>query len=560
MARQSTCKKSNRGTRKVLTGGVPMFLRKLTQRVGNSAPWGQVQKFTRTYKDGVKTIGDNPTTYKYFILSLSENTPIQTKLDNIELEQENIDMDNTTEYFNKFDGNIQKLFNSGKLAFVVNNLNTDNIPYYIIHKTISNREAQVTPVSKFNVANIDGINSIRIFIYKPSNKPRIALNLPKRQEYGKYPTTKQTPEKKAYNSANSQGYILYPNNPKPYKPDHKNSGQPNNYTNPNIFDIPTFGFNNSNSISTDSINTQQLSDKQLKLLTEIQKLYDPLHNKPGYLARPNQGNIVDKYLNPIEFISAINILKQYPVGSVAIYTRRKRNNETYSYTIIYVIRHPTNETKLVIRAIDISWPKLHSNLLHSLPTQIKYVIGNGPYNYERTFGQIANNINKREAELAKTKALINKILADCSNILNKTEILRKLTANYELTLLTRESLPGTPIEAIFPDSIVIDEPTRNIAVAFIKELLAYLTRNYHGKFGIFIKHIDNNYQIIYNIKDADTGMYNPTMKATGAAKLYANIYNAGTWKTELQNLIGIIGMTKKTVREEYASPQNAVNS
>lgn len=155
----------------------------------------------------------------------------------------------------------------------------------------------------------------------------------------------------------------------------------------------------------------------------------------------------------------------------------------------------------------------------------------------------------------ENKALINKILADCSNILNKTEILRKLTANYELTLLTRESLPGTPIEAIFPNSIGIDEP---IAVAFIKELLAYLTTNYHSKYGIFIKHIDNNYQIIYNIKDAATGMYNPTMKATGAAKLYANIYNAVDWTTELQNVLGIIGMTKKPVREEYVVPQNAV--
>lgn len=415
MARQSTSKKSNRGTRKVLTGGVPLFLRKLTQRLGNSAPWGLVQKFTRTYKDGVKTIGNTPPiTYKYFILSLSENTPIQTKLVDIELEQENIDMDNTTAYINKFDGNIQKLFNSGKLAFVVNKLNTDNIPYYIIHKTIG-REAQVTPVSEFNVANINGINSIRIFIYKPSNKHRIALNLPERQEYGKYPTTNQTPEKKAYNNANSQGYILYPNNPKPYKPDHKNSGSPNNYTNPNIFDIPTSGFNNSNSISTDSINTQQLSDKQLKLLTEIKNVYG--QNKQvniGYLSKTNNasGNI---FIAPLELNSVINILKTYPVSSMAIYTWRKRvNSKSIAHSIVYVTKHPTTNivNKLVIRAIDRNVffqndEKLPDTVLNSLPNQIKYVIGNGPYKYEKTFGQIANNINKREAELAKTNVHAN---------------------------------------------------------------------------------------------------------------------------------------------------------
>lgn len=49
------------------------------------------------------------------------------------------------------------------------------------------------------------------------------------------------------------------------------------------------------------------------------------------------------------------------------------------------------------------------------------------------------------------------------------------------------------------------------------------------------------------------------MNATGAAKLHANIYNTGNWKTELQNVQLIIGMTAKTAME-YASPQNAVGT
>jgi hypothetical protein len=189
MARQSIRKSSSARTRKGLCGGIPMFMRKFTQRVGNSAPWGLVQKFKKRYPQGeVTTINTEPKgTYKYIILSLSENSPIQTKLEHKELEPENFN--NVAEYVNKFDDNIKKLFNSGKLAFVVNKVNSDNIPYYIIHKNIGSKDTQQTPVMEFNVLNIKDIkdiNSIRIFLYLP----RITQPLPK---------------KLVYNKANSQG-------------------------------------------------------------------------------------------------------------------------------------------------------------------------------------------------------------------------------------------------------------------------------------------------------------------------------------------------------------------
>jgi hypothetical protein len=118
------------------------------------------------------------------------------------------------------------------------------------------------------------------------------------------------------------------------------------------------------------------------------------------------------------------------VSSIAIYTWRKRiNSGVIVHSIIYVTKHPNTKTadKLVIRAIDRNVffqndAKLPDTVLKSLPKQIKYVIGNGPYKYEKTVNQITKNINNHEDELAKTKTVISKILADCSAILNKTEI------------------------------------------------------------------------------------------------------------------------------------------
>lgn len=103
---------------------------------------------------------------------------------------------------------------------------------------------------------------------------------------------------------------------------------------------------------------------------------------------------------PLELGSVINILKQYPVSSVAIYTWRKRvNSKQIAHAIIYVTKHQTSNNKLVVRAIDrnvfFGNPELPDTVLNSLPRQIKYVIGNGPHEYKVGINNASREINSR---------------------------------------------------------------------------------------------------------------------------------------------------------------------
>lgn len=188
-------------TRKTQAGGVPMWLRKFTQRVGNSAPWGLVQKFTKAYPGGEVTTAWPKVTYKYIILSLKDGMQLNDKVSNIKddikllqgysitnlnsvIDDLAIKLYGDGKLTNNkikpiFDANIVALFNTGKLAFIVK-----------IPKSITKSDVYIIYREK-NITRHELVSAykgpIRIFLYMPSGMPSNIANLPKRNEHGLLP-------------------------------------------------------------------------------------------------------------------------------------------------------------------------------------------------------------------------------------------------------------------------------------------------------------------------------------------------------------------------------------
>jgi hypothetical protein len=367
MARQSIRKGSSARTRKALCGGIPMFLRKFTQRVGNSAPWGLIQKFKKAYKDGVRTSGENPITYKYFILSLREGMAIQGKVNNLGIQKESSkELDN---YISRFDKKIQALFNDCKLAVVVNNANekTTDSNYIILHCGNRNTgEVKMTPIRDFHEFSTDKTinksvyNSIRIFLYRPQlTMPTNKVQIPseyQRNANGILPHELAALSKSA------------PPRARPVRP------EPATYKN-NTGQIPAFHKPNNYNIANNA-----------SLEKFMNYLINHIGNRPNnnieYLDR-NADN-TNKYLLPIDFEIALSSLKQLPTYTMAVYTIRKSitTNQSGIPSLIYLSNSANNNNKLVFKVLDcerrfiIENNKLKPNVIvANLPDSVKYIFG-----------------------------------------------------------------------------------------------------------------------------------------------------------------------------------------
>ena len=376
MARQSIRKSSSARTRKALCGGIPMFLRKLTQRIGNSAPWGLIQKFKKRYQQGeVTTINTEPkVTYKY-IIGLNEGITIQSKIESIKTDIKLL-QDYSTNNWNQviedlqiklygngqilntkiikpiFDDNIVKLFNTGKLAFIIKIPKSNNeSDVYIIHH--ENNITNYTLVSDYK-------GPIRIFLYRPQLiMPTNKAQLPKefqRNTNGLLPHELAALSKSAPHRAR-------PARPAPesYK---TNTGQINAFHKPNNYNIA---------------NNASLVKKAAKFMYHLIQAFSD--KSIVYLDRnaDNSG----KYLNPIDFPVALSKIKEMPVSSVAIYTIRKSvtSNQSGIPSLIYATKHESDNTKLQIKILQCDSYILKGTMLKpnafisNLPDNVNYIFG-----------------------------------------------------------------------------------------------------------------------------------------------------------------------------------------
>lgn len=161
-------------TRKTQAGGVPMWLRKFTQRVGNSNPFGYIAKFKKVFPIDKEINGSNYT-YKYFILEHNgsgNGMKLNTRLSNINnIQCHDASSSNIVDICSKITNDIENmvntmfitLYNTGKLGFIIC-LNNGKMQYNVYYKD-PNAKPRKPPYKQAEVDRYNG--PIRIFLYMP---------------------------------------------------------------------------------------------------------------------------------------------------------------------------------------------------------------------------------------------------------------------------------------------------------------------------------------------------------------------------------------------------------